>query len=68
MKTATLHVHHKNHLALGVIEVGGHSDDSLLHLVVQELGGISRQLAQHLQARTFHMLKSCEHRPIADEV
>mmetsp|Transcript_18136 Transcript_18136/g.45687 ORF Transcript_18136/g.45687 Transcript_18136/m.45687 type:complete len:175 (+) Transcript_18136:1999-2523(+) len=37
-------------LALGVVEVGGHSDDRLLHLVVQELGGVSRQLAQHLRA------------------
>jgi hypothetical protein len=36
------------HLALGVVEVGGHSDDSLLDLVVQELGRVSNQLAQDL--------------------
>mmetsp|Transcript_35878 Transcript_35878/g.101587 ORF Transcript_35878/g.101587 Transcript_35878/m.101587 type:complete len:184 (+) Transcript_35878:1543-2094(+) len=34
-------------LALGVIEVRRHSDDSLLHLVVQELAGVIDQLAQY---------------------
>jgi hypothetical protein len=36
------------HLALGVVEVSGHSDDGLLNLVVQELGRVSNQLAQDL--------------------
>jgi hypothetical protein len=36
------------HLTLGIVEVGWHSDDCLLNLVVQELSSISCQLAQDL--------------------
>jgi hypothetical protein len=36
-----------SHLALGVVEVSGHGDNGLLDLVIQELGSVISQLAQH---------------------